>query len=156
LPANAALPVSDALQEVEKQAKAWLGGEKAIKEIPVAEWSTQEWLHFLRSLPQELSPGQMRALDEAFQLTQAGNAEIADQWLLMAVRNRYEPAYARLEQFLTTVGRRKFLKPLYEELVKTPEGKQRASNIYAKARSGYHPIAQVTVDELLGNKQPPQ
>jgi hypothetical protein len=68
----------------------------------------------------------------------------------MSVRNRYEPADARLEEFLTTVGRRKFLRPLYEELVKTPEGKERAMSIYARARSSYHPISQATVDELLG------
>ena len=34
---------------------------------------------------------------------------------------------------LTEQGRRKFLKPLYEELVKTPAGKERAVAIYKKA-----------------------
>jgi hypothetical protein len=34
-------------------------------------------------------------------------------------------------------------------LGKTPEGKQRAAKIYAKARSAYHPISQAAVDELL-------
>jgi leukotriene A-4 hydrolase/aminopeptidase len=150
LPDNAALPVSDALQQVEAQAKAWLAGQTALEKIPTAGWSTQEWLHFLRSLPEQLSMDQMRRLDETFRFTQSGNSEIVGQWVLMSVRNHYEPAYGRLEQFLTTVGRRKFLKPLYEELAKTPEGKERALKIYAKARSGYHPIAQATVDELLG------
>lgn len=152
LPDNAVLPVSDALREVEAQAKAWAGGQTELVKIPTEGWSTQEWLHFLRSLPEQLSMDQMRRLDEAFRLTKAGNSEIAHQWLLMSVRNRYEPAYARLEEFLTTVGRRKFLKPLYEELAKTPEGKERALRIYGKARSGYHPISQVTVDELLAKK----
>src|SRR5256885_13095397 len=32
---------------------------------------------------------------------------ILDQWLLMAIRNGYEPANARLEQFLLQVGDRK-------------------------------------------------
>jgi leukotriene A-4 hydrolase/aminopeptidase len=149
LPGNAALPVSDALRDVETLAKAWIGNPAELKQDSTAGWSTQEWLHFLRSLPEQLSTDPMRRLDEQFHLTEAGNSEIAHQWLLMSVRNRYEPAYARLEQFLTTVGRRKFLKPLYEELAKTPEGRERALRIYAKARSGYHPIAQATVDELL-------
>jgi leukotriene A-4 hydrolase/aminopeptidase len=149
LPDNAALPVSDALRDVEVQAKAWAGDPAALKQASTAAWSTQEWLHFLRSLPEQLSMDQMRRLDELFQLTKSGNSEIAHQWLLMSVRNRYEPAYARLEQFLTTVGRRKFLKPLYEEMAKTPEGRERALRIYAKARSAYHPISQATVDEIL-------
>jgi leukotriene-A4 hydrolase len=150
LPDDAALPVSDALKQVEAQAKAWTAGQTELEKIPTAEWATQEWLQFLRSLPEQLSMDQMRKLEKAFRFTESGNSEIVDQWLLMAVRNGYEPAYGRLEQFLTTVGRRKFLKPLYEELVKTPEGKHRALRIYEKARSGYHPIAQTTVDEILG------
>ena len=56
LPDNAALPVSDALREVETQARAWSAGPTDLKKIPSAEWSTQEWLHFLRSLPEQLSP----------------------------------------------------------------------------------------------------
>ena len=68
----------------------------------------------------------------------------------MAVRNRYQPAYARLEDFLVSVGRRKYVKPLYEELVKTPEGASRAAAIYKKARPGYHPITVRTVDGIVG------
>ncbi|MEO7652646.1 MAG: leukotriene A4 hydrolase C-terminal domain-containing protein, partial [Bryobacteraceae bacterium] len=50
---------------------------------------------------------------------------------------------------LTTVGRRKYLKPLYEELMKTPEGAVRAREIYKKARPGYHPIAVSTMDGIV-------
>ena len=92
----------------------------------------------------------MRQLDETFRLTRSGNAEIVHQWLLMAIRSQYTAAYPRLEEFLTTVGRRKFLRPLYTELAKTPEGRERALAIYKKARPGYHPIA--TIDEIVGWK----
>ncbi len=116
---------------------------------PRAGWVTQEWLHWLRSLPQPMSRDQMAAIDREWKLTETGNSEIAAQWLLMAVRNRYEPAYGRLERFLMEVGRRKFVKPLYAELVKTPEGRDRARRIYEKARPGYHPITRTAVDALL-------
>ena len=33
--------------------------------------------------------------------------------------------------------------------MKTPEGAERARRIYAKARPGYHPIAQTTLDALV-------
>jgi hypothetical protein len=68
---------------------------------------------------------------------------------MMSIRNRYELAYPRLEEFLTTIGRRKFIKPLYEELAKTPEGKARAVEIYQRARPTYHPIAVSSIDEVL-------
>jgi hypothetical protein len=90
-------------------------------------------------------------LDAAFGLTKAQNAEVISRWLQESIKRGYKPAYTRLEPFLTTVGRRKFLEPIYTALAKTPEGKQLALGIYAKARPGYHPIAQATVDKILAD-----
>lgn len=101
------------------------------------------------SVPVSRSAGPMAELDRVFHFTRSGNSEIAFQWLLMSIRNRYEPANARLEEFLLTIGRRKFIKPLYEELAKTPEGKERAVAIYRRARPTYHPIAVTSIDEVL-------
>ena len=149
IPASAPNPTSPAFGRVEEQAKRWLRGETPASRLPVAKWSTQEWLHFLKSLPQDLDHKKMEELDQAFHLTRSGNSEIAFQWLLMSIRNRYEPAYPRLEEFLLSIGRRKFIKPLYEELAKTPEGKERALGIYRRARPTYHPIAVTSIDEVL-------
>lgn len=110
-----------------------------------SQWTTHEWLHFLRSLK---SPD-LAALDREFHLTESGNSEILAQWLQMAIAGRYEPACGKLEEFLCSVGRRKFLKPLYSELLKTAEGRERAKRIYANARAGYHPIARATMDSLI-------
>ena len=55
----------------------------------------------------------------------------------------------RVEEFLMSIGRRKFIKPIYEELAKTPEGKERALQIYRRARPAYHPIAVASIDEVL-------
>ena len=91
----------------------------------------------------------MGELDRAFQLTRSGNSEVAFQWLMMSIKNKYEPAYPRLEEFLVSVGRRKFIRPLYQELAKTPEGKERALAIYRRARPTYHPIAVTSIDQDL-------
>ena len=48
------------------------------------------------------------------------------------------------------VGRRKFLKPLYEALAKTEQGKAVALEIYGRARPRYHAISQRTLDGILG------
>jgi leukotriene-A4 hydrolase len=112
-------------------------------------WSSQEWLEFLQVLP-PLNAGQMAQLDEAFHLTQSGNYEILDQWLQMAIKADYRAAYPRVEAFLLEVGRGRFIKPLYTELMKTPDGQDRARAIYAKARALYHPIAQTAVDKIVG------
>ncbi len=149
IPANAPQPKSDAFAKVEAQAKEWLDGKIPAAKLQTQQWSTQEWLHFLQFLPKQLSAGQLKELDQAFGLTKIGNAEIAHQWLLISIRNNYAAAYPRLEEYLTSIGRQKLIKPLYEELVKTPEGKERALKIYAKARPGYHPIAQTAIDKIV-------
>jgi leukotriene A-4 hydrolase/aminopeptidase len=143
---------AEAFEKVDSQANAWIRGEKSTRDLQTRDWSTQEWLHFLEALPKNLTAAQMRDLDTSFNLTARTNAEIVFSWLQLAIQHRYEPAYSRLEEFLTSQGRRKFLKPLYEELVKTPEGKQRAVSIYAKARPSYHPISTATIDAILAGK----
>jgi leukotriene-A4 hydrolase len=149
LPAGAPQPKSDAFARVERQATDWLEGKLAVAKIEKRTWSTQEWLHFLRFLPEQLNSAQVRELDGSFNLTKTGNAEIAHQWLLMAIRNKYQPAYARLEEYLTSIGRQKLIKPLYEELAKTTDGRDRALRIYRKARAGYHPITVNAVDKIM-------
>ena len=92
----------------------------------------------------------MAALDEAFGYTRRGNSEVLCQWLELAIQHGYAPADARLEEFLRDVGRRKFLKPLYAELAKTPAGLERARAIYASARPRYHAVSANTLDDVLG------
>jgi aminopeptidase N len=147
IPANAPQPVSEMFGAVEQAARTW---ERSVPDTKT--WNTQQWLHFLQALPEDLGSGRMGRLDRAFRFTQSQNSEILCLWLTMAARNSYAPAYPRIELFLTSVGRRKFLKPLYEELAKTPHGRARAERIYSKARQGYHPISQTSIDEILNRK----
>ena len=148
LPDNCPKPQAKEFAKVEAQVNAWKGGTPA-KQLQTAGWTTQHWLHFLRNLPETMTAKQMAELDAAFTFTQSGNAEILNVWLQRAIAAKYEPAYPALEKFLTGMGRRKFLKPLYTELTKTPEGMEMARRIYEKARPTYHPVSYNTIDEIL-------
>lgn len=150
LPAVAPRPASRALQEAARVSSEWSDERLAASGIPFDRWSTQERIQFLRRLPSPLSPGRMAELDAAFGLTASGNSEVAFHWLLMSIKSGYGPADGRLGEFLVGIGRRKYIKPLYEELVKTPAGRERARSIYRTARPGYHPIAVDTVDRIVG------
>jgi leukotriene-A4 hydrolase len=152
VPASAPQVSSDAFAKVEAEARAFTAGQKKPAELTVKSWSTQEWLRFLKSLPGTLDKTRMAELDRQFRFTGSGNIEMVLQWMLMSIKNQYEAAYPRLEKVLLSVGRRKIVKPLYEELAKTPSGKQRALAVYAKARPGYHPILTKEVDVMLGFK----
>jgi aminopeptidase N len=148
VPANAWRPLSQAFVSVDQAVTAFLAGTPAAS-LSTTGWTTHHWIHFLRRLPQ-LSTAQMTGLDAAFRFSTTGNAEILSTWLLKVIESRYDPAYPVLERFLVEVGRRKFLKPLYTELAKTPQGAEQALRIYEKARPGYHAISRATVDEILG------
>ena len=137
LPADAPVPRSEAFLALE-------AFKDAATPVDTANWSTHEWLRFLRGLPEKLDADRMSALDTAFHLTASTNNEILAQWLLMAVKNHYNSASDRLEEFLTTVGRRKYVKPLYSAM----EAEQ-AKAIYQKARPLYHPITQASIDQVI-------
>ena len=149
LPASARRPASDVFDRLEEQASRWIGGEIAATDLDTAEWTTFEWLHFLGVLPEEVSLGRLGELDRAYELTESGNAEIAHQWLLIAIRNSYRPADSRLERYLVEIGRRKLILPLYAALAETPAGLSRARAIYDRARPGYHPISSDSIDAVL-------
>jgi len=149
IPQIAVLPKSDAFDRVDVQRQAWLDGKAAPNKLQVQGWTTQQWLQFLDNLPADISAARLAELDAAFHFTAATNSEVAHSWLKNAIRANYAPAWPRLEQYLTTIGRRKLVRDLYDELVKTRDGVMRAKAIYAKARPLYQvPLAQ-QLDEMF-------
>ena len=141
-------PTSVRFARVEEAFKAWKGGKPA-NQLSTKDWSSHEWLHFIRMLPENMTQKQMAELDKAFNFTNSGNSEVLAAWFLHTIKNNYTTADKALETFLTNVGRRKFLVPIYKALIATPEGKKKALAIYAKARPNYHAVSTVTLDELL-------
>ena len=148
IPSNAPRPQSNAFERVEEQVRVFQSGTAAAK-LQTKKWSTHEWIHFLRHLPSNLSREQMQDLDRTFKFTQSGNSEVLHEWLMQAIPQKYDAANEALERFLTRQGRRKFLKPLYQKLADTEEGKRRARAIYEKARPTYHAVSRGTIDGIL-------
>ena len=150
LPASAPKMQSARFTAVEKQLSEWLGGRAAAADLIITDWSSHEWVHFLRLLPETVSAESLTELDAAFQFTASGNAEILAQWFQHTIRAGYQPAATALASFLTTVGRRKFLVPLYKGLIRTEAGRAEARRIYRLARPNYHAVATSTFDEMIG------
>jgi leukotriene-A4 hydrolase len=148
LPDNAIKPSSSLLAKVDDQLKAFAQGTPATK-LDTTNWVTQQWQHFLMNLPSSLTIAQMTDLDRAFAFSRQQNSEVLFVWLRLAVRHRYEPAMPALEQFLTSQGRRKFLKPLYQDLMANDWGKPEAKRTYQRARPLYHAVSRMTLDEIV-------
>src|SRR5690554_1284585 len=149
LPNNCPKVESNRFVEVENQYNDWIDG-KAAEELNTEGWVTAEWLRFVRFLPVDISEAQMKELDAAFGFTQIGNAEIKSAWFEKVIPNNYEAAKVPTEEFLIEVGRRKFLTPIYKAVLKSEAGKERALEIYEKARPNYHAVSRSTLDDLLG------
>ena len=81
--------------------------------------------------------------------SQSSNSEIAHSWLLLAVRNDYQPARERLRSYLVQVGRRKLIVPLYKALLKDEQGRALATEIFAEARPGYQAVAVSSIEKLF-------
>ncbi len=140
IPEAAPVPQSNVFTDIDALRDQWLAGNIAAKDINTQNWVFHQWQYFLRKMPTQLSEEQLLELDAAFELTDSGNNEIVHTWLLMCIQNWHEPAFERLHSYLTSIGRNKLVKPLYEALSKTPEGKKLAQAAFTIAKASYHPL----------------
>ena len=133
---------------------AWLGTHQLPPEALTKDWTTQEWVHFIESLPETLSQEQLAQLDGAYHFTGTPNGEIAQRWYPLAVRNGYTQANDAIAAFLERVGRRKLIMPTYNALVQTEAGLALAKQVFEKAKPGYHPITTGSVQKVIDEAKP--
>jgi len=149
VPTDAPVPKAEAFARIDAVIPQFVAGTVPAAALATDTWSAQQWLHFLRALPRDTELARLRALDTRFGLGTSGNIEILALWLEIGVRHGYRELDSALEQFLLTIGRRKFVVPLYRGLLDAGRGDD-ARRIFARARPGYHPITQGSLDALLG------
>jgi aminopeptidase N len=147
LPSNVVRPDPAAFAEVDQAVKAFASGGP----VPAAfgSWTTAEKMRFLNKLPRKMPTARLEELNRRLKLNEVGNYEVMFSWLDLAIRNRFDPAVPALERFLTTQGRRRFVRPLIETLAEDRQwGRPLAVRIYRVARASYHPITQRDLDKL--------
>jgi len=161
LPDNIPVPKAIRFDKIDAlAAECFKTGRMPEDEAVTRDWSTHEWLRFVERL--EGAPvGLLYQIDQLHGLCASRNAEIAAAWYVRTLKAApsadgnwaylppTHPDYpAHLERFVTEVGRRKFIVPIYKALIDAGLGNQ-AKALYAKARPGYHAVAQETLDALL-------
>ncbi len=150
LPADAPLPTSDAVTAVDAARADWTSGRLPAAKLETKAWIAQQWAYFLDGLPATLGTAKLAELDKTFSLSASPDALIGAAWFRTAIANAYQPAYARLETYLRTVGRGDYLAPLYTALMKTPGGSEFAKRVYALSRPGYDPDVVRGLDAIVG------
>jgi leukotriene-A4 hydrolase len=53
---------------------------------------------------------------------------------------------------LKTVGRRKYVVPLYAAFAATPKGRAKAERLFDAAKPGYHPLTVLAVSGVLARE----
>ena len=148
IPANVVRPDPNAFAEVDTAVQRFTAS-RAIPAQQWPEWSTDERLRFINRLPRQIDQRTLGQLDTSLQLSKTRNNEVLFAWLELAVATRFDPAVPALERFLTTQGRRKFVRPLIEALAEDRQwGRPIAARIYRQARPLYHPITTRDLDKL--------
>jgi leukotriene-A4 hydrolase len=136
IPGNITTPVSEDFNAIDAIQQTWR--QNGVKGLSQKIKSTNEKQHFIDYLPSDITAKEMADIDAEFNFTKGGNFVIKRQWFVQALRHQYKPAYPAIEQFMIATSRTGSLQTLYKEMVKTPEGKFWAKQIFEKAKPGYH------------------
>src|SRR3990170_4609721 len=88
LPAGFPKASAERFVNVDEQREAFLKGKNA-STLVIKDWSTHEWLHFLKALPDSLTESQMKDLDKSFSFTKSQNSEIKAAWYRLAINQGY-------------------------------------------------------------------
>ena len=147
VPSNITAVSSEDFTAIDNIQKSWRTTD--VKGLSEKIKSTTEKQHFIDYLPADITAEEMTAIDNEFNFTKNGNFVIKRQWFIQAIRHQYKTAYPAIEQFMIATSRTGSLMSLYKELVKTPEGKTWAKQIFEKAKSGYHATTVQAVGDLL-------
>lgn len=151
LPENCPKISSNLLNEVRLQIATFETTQNP-SDIKGDTWSTHQWLYFLRNCNKSKIQKNMSSLDSTFKLTHSTNSEILCDWFKHGIEANYKENNfdEQLSHFLESVGRRKFLEPLYIRLAKhnLTYGKE----IFERSKDGYHSVASNTIQEILYKK----
>lgn len=150
VPANAQIPQSANLDEVDRLAKAWAMEEASSENLPADSWSPHGVVRFINAMPAELDDQQLAELDAALGLSQTGNAEIARAWFIQVALRRHLPAYPAMEAYLAKHGRTRLVKPVYEALVKNGQDAAQAQSLFEQNEHAYHPQTADAIRPHLG------
>ncbi|MDO5969019.1 M1 family metallopeptidase [Flavivirga aquimarina] len=153
IPDNQSIILSDKFETVEKTVQQFVKTNTVDKTL-TKDWTTQEWVHFVRNFPDDIKTEHLAMIDDAFNLTNSNNSYIAMVWYEQAINYDYHGNNidTKIEDFLIKVGRRWYVSTIYKAF-KRNDKVETALAIYKKARSNYHSVTANTIDDMLGYKQ---
>jgi hypothetical protein len=174
LPKNSLIINSPRLKKMESLAKRFSSGENVFEPIITYEWQkikksrkkkrikivteikrddfiVQEWQTFIRALSDDISIDKLQYLDATFHFSTWGNSEVMAEWFVLNINQKNRLIRPAIEKFISKVGRRKYLLPIYKALINNPDDKVWAKKVFDNSKAYYHAVSRNSVAELFAN-----
>lgn len=117
----------------------------------LAKYSVSEWLYMLGELSEDkIEQAALARLYAAHKRQLLSNSEIKTKWFILSINSDFHDVDKEINKFVMSVGRRKFLVPIYRAMKGSKMSKEELNELYQSARPNYHSITRGTLDDLLG------
>ena len=97
----------------------------------------------------------IKKIDEDLDITDDEQPEVWQQWFPLCIAVGYKQAFSNANKFIQTVGRMKYINPVYQAYVRYGF-REIALDNYMKAKDFYHPIAAAGIRKMLLQEPKPE
>lgn len=128
-------------------------------------WDPKQKLCFLEELKANIGEGSSKKdgivwdegcaelLQQTYDLNNLRNAEMRFVWCRLALQAGYSKVLDNVTDFVSTQGRMKFIRPLFDDMYHLyPKGTY-AQELFTKLKDGYHSIARKMIERDLATEQ---
>lgn len=120
-----------------------------------AQFTSPQTVVFLErvgSLEPKLGVDVLAVMEKVYGLKGSRNCEVKTRWLLVCLEGGRVDVFGEVVEFVTKMGRMKYVRPLYRALAKcNATGKELARETFKKHKSFYHPICAALVEkDIMG------
>ena len=108
------------------------------------------FLEAVQGLPSPLTSSQVETMGKEYAYASSQNVELVSRFYVIALKAKAERFYKDAAALAGRVGRMKFVRPMYKELLKVDAPLARET--FEKSKDFYHPICRNMVEKMLEGK----
>jgi leukotriene-A4 hydrolase len=152
IPSDAPKINSKIISQIDEKLKTYkmVGGAPDKKYIE--QMTSKDICYYLQSLPRKPKAFKLQHLDASFGFSSTSDPEVRTLWYKLALPRNYKPAMETVSEFLSSVGRGKFVVPIFDALIETKEGRKLAAEIYEKNKTFYSQMVRGRIEKKLNLK----
>jgi leukotriene-A4 hydrolase len=152
LPKSVAAIPSTIIDGVNKDVKTFKMVGGAPNKNSIANMTSKDIAYYLQSLPRKASIYKLDHLEAAFGFSKTPDPSVRTEWYKLTLPQKYKPSMETAGQFLSEVGRGRYILPIYRALMKTKPGSAIAQNAFEKNKLFYAPHVRNEIKGIVEHK----